>query len=193
MPIIVINSDNSSKFDDIASKSDMLLRYHSPSCGHCIAMESEWKALDNEQSLKEKNIAVVDIDVGIAYNINHPSAKTAMSNGVPAIYFIKKNQIFEYSGERKAKKIAEFAILHRESPEKSDTSGKSQQYADHTKLQTQMPLSSTTSDLVSKLKRKRMRKTSRTRSSPRRKSTNKRNYRQRRSRYSYKKYGRKLN
>ena len=114
MPIIVINSGDSGKFDDLANTRDMLLRYHSPSCGHCLAMESEWKALDNEQSLKERNIAIVDIDVGIAYNINHPSAKTALSQGVPSIYFIKKNQMFEYSGERKAKKIAEFAILHLE-------------------------------------------------------------------------------
>ena len=121
MPIIVINQDETNKFDDIVKSRDMLLRYHSPGCGHCIAMEDEWKSLDNEPSLKDRNIAVVDIDVGIAYNINHPSAKTAIAQGVPSIYFIKKNQMFEYSGERKAKKIAEFAIMHTKSPMISPT------------------------------------------------------------------------
>ena len=112
MPIIVINHGDESKFDDIVNKQDMLLRYHSPSCGHCLAMEDEWKSLGNDLALEEQKIAIVDIDVGIAYTINHPSAKTAISQGVPAIYFIKKNQVFEYSGERKAVKIAEFAISH---------------------------------------------------------------------------------
>jgi hypothetical protein len=121
MPI-VISSDNIEQFDNIVNAQDVLLRYHSPNCGHCIAMESEWKALDNEKTLKDKNIAIVDIDVGIAYTINHPSAKTALAQGVPSIYFIKKNQMFEYSGERKAKKIAEFAIVHLENsqPDISD-------------------------------------------------------------------------
>ena len=54
------------------------------------------EALDNENSLKEKNIAIVDIDVGIAYTINHPSAKTALAQGVPSIYFIKKIHIVHY-------------------------------------------------------------------------------------------------
>ena len=112
MPIIVINRGEESKFDDIVNKQDMLLRYHSPSCGHCLAMEDEWKSLGDDLDLEEQKIAIVDIDVGIAYTINHPSAKTAISQGVPAIYFIKKNQVFEYSGERKAVKIAEFAISH---------------------------------------------------------------------------------
>jgi len=121
MPI-VISSDNIKQFDDIVNTQDVLLRYHSPNCGHCVAMESEWKALDNEKTLKDKNIAIVDIDVGIAYTINHPSAKTALAQGVPSIYFIKKNQMFEYSGERKAKKIAEFAIVRLENskPDISD-------------------------------------------------------------------------
>jgi len=112
MPIIVINRGDESKFDDIVNKQDMLLRYHSPSCGHCLAMEDEWKSLGDDLALEKQKIAIVDIDVGIAYTINHPSAKTAISQGVPAIYFIKKNQVFEYSGERKAVKIAEFAISH---------------------------------------------------------------------------------
>ena len=115
MPI-VISSDNVKQFDDLVNTRDMLIRYHSPNCGHCLAMEKEWNALDDEQSLKEKNVAIVDIDVGMAYTINHPSAKTALVQGVPSIYFIKKNQMFEYSGERKAKKIAEFAIVRLENP-----------------------------------------------------------------------------
>lgn len=111
MPI-VISANNIKEFDNIVNTRHALIRYHSPNCGHCVAMESEWKALDHEKSLKAKNIAIVDIDVSIADMINHPSAKTALVQGVPSIYFIKKNQLFEYTGERKAKNIAEFAIAH---------------------------------------------------------------------------------
>ena len=184
MPIIVINSGDASKFDDLANKRDMLLRYHSPTCGHCIAMESEWKALEDEQSLKERNIAIVDIDVGIAYTINHPSAKTAMSQGVPAIYFIKKNQMFQYSGERKAKKIAEFAILHLE-PFNSE----------NVIQQNILPINfhqptilSMAGELASNPKLKRTRRRRQT-------STNKRRRMRKRKlkRYSTRKYGRKLN
>lgn len=180
MPIIVINPGDASKFDDLANKREMLLRYHSPTCGHCIAMESEWKALEHEQSLKERNIAIVDIDVGIAYNINHPSAKTALSQGVPSIYFIKKNQMFEYSGERKAKKIAEFAILHLEPP-------KHENVIEEDIAPIELPEPPTLSmavELVSKRKRTRRR---------RRTSTNKRRRIRRRRRYSTRKYVRKLN
>jgi hypothetical protein len=110
MPII-INPDNISEFDNMVNNQNFLLRYHSPNCIHCLSMEKEWKSLDDEKMLKEKNIAIVDIDVGIAYLINHPSAKSAEINGVPSIYFIKQNQIFEYSGERTARKIADFAMI----------------------------------------------------------------------------------
>ena len=136
MPI-VISSNDINHFDNLVKTRDMLLRYHSPNCGHCVAMESEWKSLDHEKSLKEKNIAIVDIDVGIAYTINHPSAKTALAQGVPSIYFIKKNQMFEYSGERKAKKIAEFAIVRLENSQPDNISDnnyitdKMQQIAGH--------------------------------------------------------------
>ena len=109
MKIITITDDDIDEFARIASTSPVLVRYHSPNCGHCLAMEDEWKALAQSGLITDNTIEIVDVDVSIADNLNHPSAKKALNVGVPSIYFLKGSQMVEYNGDRTAKKMAEFA------------------------------------------------------------------------------------
>lgn len=112
MRIITITTKDIEELDRISQVKPTLVRYHSPNCGHCIAMEPEWKLLTTPGLFKDKNVAIVDIDVSVANKINHPSAKNAITTGVPSIYFLKGSQMTEYKGDRSSKKMADFVNSH---------------------------------------------------------------------------------
>jgi hypothetical protein len=125
MQIITITAEDIGEFARISETRPTIVRYHSPNCGHCIAMENEWKTLARSGLFEDKNVAIVDVDVSVADKINHPSAKNALSTGVPSIYFLKGNQMEEYKGDRSSKKMEEFVNAYapgksRKNNEKSE-------------------------------------------------------------------------
>ena len=112
MKIITITDDDIDKFARIASTQPVLVRYHSPNCGHCLAMEDEWQELCRAGLITDNTVKIVDVDVSIADKLNHPSAKNALSVGVPSIYFLKGSKMVEYKGDRNSKKMADFVNSH---------------------------------------------------------------------------------
>ena len=92
----------------------LLLRYHSPRCGHCIEMEPEWKKVGKDKRLEDANITVVDADVGIVESTSHPSAKDVSKKGVPTIYLIKGKKTIEHKGGRNVDAIVKFALREKD-------------------------------------------------------------------------------
>lgn len=117
-----LNVGQEDECERILSTSKTLLRFHSPGCPHCTDMEPEWNALKDENSLRDAGIAVVDADVRVADRLNHKSAQDVRGKGVPTIYFIDGDSMSEYSGARKTKDIANFAL--KRLPNKSRGGGK---------------------------------------------------------------------
>ena len=130
MQIITITDNNIDEFARIAATRPVLVRYHSPNCGHCLAMEDEWQELGRSGLVVDNNVAIVDIDVSIADKLNHPSAKNALSVGVPSIYFLKGSKMVEYKGDRNSKKMADFVNSNthikggKKQPENANNTGK---------------------------------------------------------------------
>jgi len=109
MKVFELSASDGNKFDDLIVTKPAFVRFHSPSCGHCISMKPEW---DNLHSfLNDVNINIIDANVGLASTINHLSGKEVEGKGVPAMYFINGNTITEYSGERTAKAMSDFIKL----------------------------------------------------------------------------------
>ena len=73
-------------------------------------MEEEWNDLQSEQMLEDLNIAIIDAHIDLADMIKHKSGKDVRGKGVPTIYFIYGDDMFEYSGPRKKDHIIKFVI-----------------------------------------------------------------------------------
>lgn len=95
----------------LSNSKAALLRYHSPSCHHCINMESEWNNLEDDPFLRDHEVIVIDANVSIAEKVKHKSGKeVSKGKGVPTIYFIQGDNMIEYTGLRKTKDIVDFAL-----------------------------------------------------------------------------------
>ena len=110
MLFITLNPNDPDELDRLMKSTALLVRYHSPNCNHCKEMEDEWKALKDHPKLKDKEIAVVDVDSSMSGSITHKSARLPETQGVPTIVFIKGKKSKEHKGARKADAMAEFAI-----------------------------------------------------------------------------------
>jgi hypothetical protein len=110
MLVLDLGPDEFDKLDDALNTMPVLLRYHLPSCGHCLKMKNEWNGLKNIKSLKGKSIAVIDAHHGICGKIKHKSGMETMNKGVPTIYYINGNKMVEYEGERVAKDMSDFVL-----------------------------------------------------------------------------------
>lgn len=110
MLFVSLDSNQGEELDKLATLNKLLLRYHSPSCGHCTAMEPEWEKVKEDKRLHNANIKVVDADVSITNNVKHPSARDVSRKGVPTIYLIEGNKMIEHIGGRTQDDIVSFAL-----------------------------------------------------------------------------------
>lgn len=110
MLFVSLDPSQGEQLDKLATLNKLLLRYHSPSCGHCTAMEPEWEKVKKDKRLHNAKIKVVDADVSIANNAKHPSAQDVSRKGVPTIYLIEGNSMIEHIGGRTQDEIVSFAL-----------------------------------------------------------------------------------
>ena len=108
MKVLIIEPNQSSDFDKALSKPSFV-RFHSPQCGHCIAMKEEMDKLKTHRDLKDiEELNIIDAHTGVTQHSNHPVCN--MHDGaVPAMYMIIKGQEpHEYEGDRTADAMARF-------------------------------------------------------------------------------------
>lgn len=110
MLYLTLNPNKPGELDRLSAITSLLVRYHSPGCGHCVAMKEEWAALKNHKKLKDKDITVIDVDSSLTSQIKHKSARLPESQGVPTIVFIQGDKVKEHKGAREADAMADFAI-----------------------------------------------------------------------------------
>lgn len=110
MLVVSLDPNQGEELDKLAALNKLLLRYHSPNCGHCTDMEPEWRKVEKDSRLEDAGIAVVDANVGIVDTTKHPSAKDVSKKGVPTIYLIEGNKMIEHEGGRNAEEIVTFAL-----------------------------------------------------------------------------------
>ena len=112
MKFIIIDKDEAIAFDDAIDKYPVsFVRFHSPHCGHCLAMNNEMKKLDNHHKIKKHNLCVIDAHSNITGKIKHRIGKMQHNQGVPAMYLIikdSKKKPVEYTGERTADDMANY-------------------------------------------------------------------------------------
>ena len=113
MLVVSLDPNQGEELDKLAALNKVLLRYHSPNCGHCTEMEPEWRKVEKDKRLENTGIAVVDANVGIVDTTKHPSAKDVSKKGVPTIYLIEGNKMVEHEGGRSADEIVSFALKHK--------------------------------------------------------------------------------
>jgi hypothetical protein len=108
-----IEPDQVNQLEDILSQgNDTLMRWHSPNCGHCTAMEQVWREeLPNKVKDMKIPIDIIDADVSLTSQLQHKAASHMVKpqpKGVPTIIYFKANgdSLQEYDGERTAEGIS---------------------------------------------------------------------------------------
>ena len=108
-----IEPDQVNQLEDILSEgNDTLMRWHSPNCGHCTAMEEVWREeLPDKVKDMKIPIDIIDADVSLTSQLQHKAASHMVEpqpKGVPTIIYFKANgdSLQEYDGERTAEDIS---------------------------------------------------------------------------------------
>lgn len=112
MKFIVIDKDQAVSFNDAVDEHPVsFVRFHSPHCGHCLAMKDEMKKLKNHHKIQKHDVGVIDAHSNITGEIKHKIGKIQHNQGVPAMYLIvrgSQSEPEEYTGERTADAMANF-------------------------------------------------------------------------------------
>ena len=88
------------------------MRFHSPYCGHCKAMQNDFVALKTHSNLVNKDVNVIDIDVDTLSKIPLSATKQAIGQPIPMMIMSDTSgqATEEYDGERDTESIAKFII-----------------------------------------------------------------------------------
>jgi hypothetical protein len=109
MKFISITPKNVSDYVTIVEKQRMpaFIKLYSPDCGHCIAMQSDWNQLKNNDDLKKLNIAIIEVRNDALGKITHPT--TANVSGFPTMRLVVNGKIKkEYDGGRMTNDMVNF-------------------------------------------------------------------------------------
>lgn len=110
MQLFDIKPSNKDQYDkDFLNNNDgmCIVKVHSPGCGHCTAMASAWKELENNSSQLGGGISKLgSIDISTLSDFN----PKFQSGGVPQILALDNNGniIQEHQGERTLNGLQEF-------------------------------------------------------------------------------------
>lgn len=87
-----------------------MIKWHSPSCGHCLAMKDAWQNMEHDDSLEGRDdIDLIEADYGAASKISHKCGKIMVDpenpRGVPTIFIMVEgsHDLNEYDGDRSTK------------------------------------------------------------------------------------------
>jgi len=120
-----MNSENVEEMNRILDTQDVLLRYYSPTCGHCIAMEESWNGLNQHPSLSGTDIYVVDANIDTSTLVRHKSGQDVQGKGVPTIYYISGDYMTQYDGDRSTEDMVQFILNQSKRKSKGKSKGKS--------------------------------------------------------------------
>ena len=110
MLFLTLDPNKPGELDRLSAINSLLVRYHSPNCGHCVAMKEEWASLKNHKKLKDKDITIMDVESSLTPQIKHKSARLPETQGVPTIVFIQGDKVKEHTGAREADAMADFVV-----------------------------------------------------------------------------------
>jgi thioredoxin-like negative regulator of GroEL len=110
MQLFDITPSNKDQYDkDFLNNNDgmCIVKVHSPGCGHCTAMASAWKELENNSSQLEGGISKLG---SIEISTLSDFSPKFQSGGVPQILALDNqgNVIQEHQGERTLNGLQEF-------------------------------------------------------------------------------------
>ena len=109
MKFISITPENVSNYEDIIKTQNMpsFVKFYSPNCGHCQAMQPAWDALENNTDVKGMGIAIIEVRDDAINSITHNSGKNVL--GFPTIRVIINGKITkEYNGDRSTNDMVNF-------------------------------------------------------------------------------------
>jgi thiol-disulfide isomerase/thioredoxin len=97
-----LNSDNIEEFIPLAEKNDVFAKFYSPNCGHCIAMDQDWKnmTLNLKDKPVEKKLYIIEINPEGLQKLQGTKIHNNVL-GFPSIHHLKNGKsVNEYHGDR---------------------------------------------------------------------------------------------
>ena len=112
MVFIEVDPNNPKDVDKLLATANALIRFHSPGCGHCLAMGDEMKKVSEHPKINDLGMNIIDIESSMTPKIKHKSARIPEKQGVPTIVYVSKGspECKEHTGARKADAMADFII-----------------------------------------------------------------------------------
>jgi hypothetical protein len=98
--------EEAARFDLLVGESPAFVKFHHPTCGHCIAMADSWASLKRE-SLPAQLI-VIEVHAGAIPHIKSQCAKHV--RGYPSVMHVHPGgrKAKEYSGDRTTRDLLKF-------------------------------------------------------------------------------------
>jgi thioredoxin-like negative regulator of GroEL len=111
MKIIHINDKNAQVFKNNAQNKHAFVKYYSPTCPACIAMEGEWDNMCKDIDGKyNTDMILAQMDPGGMKELEATEVHTAIDY-VPAIVILKNGKKYkEYNGQRKKDEMIKFLM-----------------------------------------------------------------------------------
>jgi hypothetical protein len=107
-----------------------MIKWHSPNCGHCLAMKDDWEAMIDHEMLKDRDdIDLIEAEYGLADKINHEAGKIMVDpenpRGVPTIFMMTtgSHDLNEYDGDRSTKDMVDKLLKLVDKPDDRMQSG----------------------------------------------------------------------
>ena len=105
---ITPENNNASEFIEVTSKMPAFVKLYSPGCTYCIGMKGAWDKLNKHKSLKNYNMAIIEVHSDEIKNITSPSMQ--INGGFPTIrkVLISGNIGKDYDGNRSTNDMIKF-------------------------------------------------------------------------------------
>jgi len=114
MKIIKIDQHNPHEFSNKLNQCDAVVKFFSPNCGHCNAMEGEWNKMTKRMKSKKckKDACIFEVNGEASGQINHPIMQQIQ--GYPTIVKTTNGSFSPehdmYQGERNANEMYKWVI-----------------------------------------------------------------------------------
>ena len=126
MKFVSVKPEGAVMIDSELKKHNLIfVKFHVPTCPHCIAMKDTWESLNNHPRLKDKNVTLMDVD-GMAVTDSKASCVRDLV-GYPSIMQVsnKGEKMCEYEGDRSLEDILKFIVDKSGNSNKTNPNGSS--------------------------------------------------------------------